>query len=627
MTETIWEVKDAPRRAVKDLSYELEIPTPVAAIYVARGLTTVEAVREWNEIGFHKLHNPFELNDIELFLERMNRAIDEKEKIYVFGDYDVDGVTSTAVVVTVLRMLGANFDYRVPHRQQDGYDVKRKIVDEAYEMGASLIMTVDCGIVAFDAAKYARSKGIDMLITDHHSPSLDGRLPEALAVINPNRLDNTYPFSGLAGVGISFKVMTALAVSRGFKAKKIVEATLEYAALGTVADVAPMFGENRTIVKMGCAQLAATTKTGVAALLKVAGIKLGSKVDTTSIGFFIGPRINAIGRLADAGTALDLLLETSDTRAAFLANALENANARRQELQAQTVEEALTFVQDLDESQRFVVVSAKGWEKGLVGLVAGKLAESTARPTLCLTVLTNGFAVGSGRSTRQFDLLSCLKDDTVKHIWAWRDGVWQVGLSMDGTQIVAAEMDGNETIQVRSGSADEDWAQAFLQNRENCSPICGGHEFAAGFTVPAFNIDALREACNDYAARIQGDEPIKRILEIDAVITPAHITMQTFRAIEEMAPFGAKNPEPILLAKGLIVDDVKTIKDKHLKLRLKGDREGDIPFSAIAWRRADEADLYPIGSKVDICFKMTEETFMGRTGLSLVIEDIRPTSE
>lgn len=623
MTETVWEVKSAPRDVVKELAYELEIPKPVAAIYASRGLNTADAVREWNEIGFHKLHNPYDLNDIEPFLARMNRAIDAKEKIYVFGDYDVDGVTSTAVVVTVLRMLGANFEYRVPHRQYDGYDIKRKIVDEAAAKGATLLMTVDCGIVAFDAVKYANDKGIDVVITDHHMPSSDGKLPDAVAVINPNRLDSTYPFRGLAGVGISFKVMTALAVSRGMKAKKVADAVLEFAALGTVADVAPMWDENRTIVRLGCEHLASTTKPGVAALLKVAGIKPGGKVDTTSIGFFIGPRINAIGRLADAATALDLLLETSEPRAKFLANTLENANARRQDLQARTVDEAMTFVKDLNEATRFVVVSAKGWEKGLVGLVAGKLAEHTACPALCLTVLPNGFAVGSGRSTRTFDLLSCLKSDAVKDIWAWRDGVWQVGLSPDGTEMVAAEMEGNETVSSKSGVSGEDWALAFLANRHNCSPICGGHEFAAGFTVPAFSIDALRAACDTYAIASQSGEPIRRVLEIDAEMRSDHLNMRTLRAVEEMSPFGAKNPEPILIARGMVITESKTINNKHLKLRLKGPDEGDGHVNAMAWRRADEAALYPEGSRVDICFKLTEDNFMGRTGLSLTIEDIR----
>lgn len=623
MIETIWEVKKSPKEIVNDLADELEIPKPVAMIYANRGLTTVEQVKEWNEIGFHKLHDPFELPDIEPFIERMSRAIDNKEKIYVFGDYDVDGVTSTSVVVTVLRMLNAHFEYRVPHRQQDGYDVKRKIVDEAIERKASLIMTVDCGIVAFDAANYAREKGIDMLITDHHMPSMDGKLPNAIAVINPNRLDNTYPFPGLAGVGIAFKAMSALAVTRGLKIRKVVDAVLEYVAMGTVADVAPMYGENRSLVKLGCARLADTQKPGVAALLKVAGIKAGGKVDTTSIGFFIGPRINAIGRLADAGTALDLLLETSSTRAKFLAEVLENANARRQELQAQTVDEALTFVQNLEDSQRFVVVSAKGWEKGLVGLVAGKLAEQTARPTLCLTVLSNGFAVGSGRSTRHFDLLACLKSDSVKHLWAWRDGVWQVGMSEDGTQMIAAEMDGNETLQVLTGSSSEPWAEKFIKNRENCSVICGGHEFAAGFTVPAFNLEALQRACNDYAIAAQDGEPLQKILEIDAEVRAVHINRTTFKAIEEMAPFGAKNPEPILLARNMEVVDLKILKSKHLKMRLKGPREDDLPVSAIAWRRGDEAEKYAIGTRVDICFKMSEDEFAGRKSLSLTIEDIR----
>lgn len=622
MIETIWQVKESTRSVVKELAYELEIPNPVAAVYAARGFSTPESVRDWNEIGLKKLHNPFDMNDIEPFLERMNCALDNKEKIYVFGDYDVDGVTSTAICVTVLKMLGANFEYRVPHRQQDGYDVKRKIVDEAIACGASLMMTVDCGIVAFDAANYAKEQGIDLIITDHHQPSLDGRLPNAIAVINPNRLDNTYPFSGLAGCGISFKIMTALASCRGIKAKAVVEAVIDLAALGTVSDVAPMYDENRTIVKLGCANLANTKKAGIAALLKVA--RLTGNIDTTSIGFFLGPRINAIGRLADSQTALDLLLETNETRAKFLAQTLESANVRRQELQQQTVDEALFLVKDIDETQRYVVVSAKGWEKGLVGLVAGKIAEHTLRPTLCLTMLSNGFSQGSGRSTRDFDMLSSLKSEKVASLWAWRDGNWIVGLSQDGTKIVAAKLDGNETIQTLEGTPEDDWAKEFLNNRSNCSVVCGGHEFAAGFTVPSFNIDALREELNNYAVSILGNAPIQKILEIDALIRPSHINRETFRAIEEMAPFGSKNPEPVFLATGMYVIESNVLKEKHLKLKLAGTPDELKPISAIAWRRGIEADKYPTGSQVDIVFKLQEDNFMGKTNLSMLIEDVRP---
>ena len=593
MIETVWEIKKAHHEEVAELADVLEIPTPVAAIYVSRGLKPPEDVEEFTKIGIKHLHNPYLLPDIKPVLERLHHALDNNEKIFVWGDYDVDGVTATSVVVTTLRRLGANMAYKVPHRMEDGYDIKTPSVDQAIEAGANLLFSVDCGIVAFEAANYAKAKGLDLIITDHHHPSSDGRIPDCIGVVNPNRDDpdypgehfashakpdfQRYPFDSLAGVGIAFKVMLALAVERGVPMREMLDELIEYVALGTVADVAPMVDENRTLVHLGCMRLTHTDKVGVAELLKVAGVK---QVTTTSIGFNLGPRINAIGRLDDAGIALDLLLEKNENRAKALAMQLDTANRRRQQQQEQVTEEAIEMVEsqyDL-ENTHIIVVGAKGWHPGLIGLVAGKLAEKYGKPALVCSIKEDGYAKGSCRSTRHFNILDALKSPK-----AWE----------------------------------------LFKKRADGSVVCGGHAFAAGFELHSNNLKNMSAALNEYAASLIGDVTNQRILEIDARIQPRDISTRTYNAMMRMAPFGADNPLPVFVARKMQIVSSKSITNgKHLKLKLKGANSTNW-VEANAWRRGHEADVWREGALVDVVFTMAMEEWAGRSSLTLTIEDIR----
>jgi single-stranded-DNA-specific exonuclease len=424
MIETVWEIKKAKRQIVDEIADHMELPISVASLFVARGLDTQDKIEDFTKIGTKYLHNPYMLPDIKPVLSRLHKALDNNEKIFVWGDYDVDGITATSVVVTTLRKLGANLAYKVPHRMEDGYDIKTPSVDQAIQAGADLLFSVDCGIVAFEAANYAKEKGLDLIITDHHHPSSDGKIPDCIGVVNPNRDDpeypgehfasyaksdfQRYPFDSLAGVGIAFKVMLALAHERGIPMREMMDELIEYVALGTVADVAPMIDENRTLVHLGCMRLTNTDKVGLSELLKVAGVK---NVTTTSIGFNLGPRINAIGRLDDAGLALDLLLEKNESRAKALAIQLDTANKRRQQQQEQVTQEAIAMVEsEYDiENTHILVVGAKGWHPGLIGLVAGKLAEKYGKPALVCSIKEDGYAKGSCRSTRHFNILEALK--------------------------------------------------------------------------------------------------------------------------------------------------------------------------------------------------------------------------
>ncbi len=577
--ETVWKLKKTPINDAQELAEQLVIPVPVANVMIQRGIDTPELAREFFDLSPEKLHDPWLLPDIHKVIDRLEKAINEKEYIYIHGDYDVDGVTSTAVITHALRLFGATFEYHVPHRIQDGYDVRVATVDKAIAAGAQILMTVDCGIVAFEAASYAKANGIDLIITDHHHPSDDHRIPEAVGVVNPNRHDSLYPFSGLAGVGIAFKTMLALGDRMGFERNKLMDELLDYVALGTVADVAPMIDENRILVYLGCQQLTKAEKPGVAELLKVAGVKT---VNTTSIGFFLGPRINAIGRMGDSAIALDLLLERIPTRAAYFADVLNKANDSRQKKEKQTVEEAIALVGDVTD-QFILVVAARGWHPGLIGLVAGKLAEQFSRPTLACTINEEGKAKGSCRSVRDFNILDALKSEKV----------WPL-----------------------------------FSRRSDSSVVCGGHAFAAGFEVPEKNLNDLRTQLNEYAKKVlNGEIEERKVYDLDAGLLVSQLDENTYKYISKLAPFGSGNPEPMFLVRNAIVDKVDKVgaDGKHLKLKIKSDKTHSKNIvSAMAWRKGDMAP--EVGDKIDLIGKLSLEEFRGRTELTLTVEDFKPAS-
>lgn len=590
---SIWNIKKVDLEKVYELAEEANISLCAAKIATGRDIYTNEHLEEYSTHSTKKFHSPLLLPDIEPVLKRLNTAIDNQEKIFVWGDYDVDGITSTAIVVTALRSMGANLEYKVPHRMEDGYDIKLHSVDEAIEREAKLLFSVDCGIVAFETAEYAKKCNIDLIITDHHHPSDDGALPDCIGVVNPNRDDpaypgekfashakpgfQRYPFDALAGCGIAFKVMVALCFQRKMSVKMLSQAVLDYVALGTVADVAPMIDENRALVALGCDILSSTDKAGIKELLKVAGVK---EVSTTSIGFALGPRINAIGRLADSQTALDLLLETNETRAKFIAQQLDQANKKRQKDQEVATQEAILMVNELYpnmEETKIIVIGSASWHPGLIGLVAGKVAEVFNRPALVCHIKGDGYSKGSCRSVRTFNILEALKSEK-----AW----------------------------------------ALFKKRDDGSTVCGGHAFAAGFELKTDNLRAMSDALNEYAKDSENitDE---KIIDIDALLTFDDISEKTYREISMLAPFGSMNPTPIFCSRRLkVVNNETSGAGKHLKLRLGNDKNTNW-LICNAWRRGHESELYPVNSYVDVAFTISMDEWMGRKGITLVAEDIK----
>jgi single-stranded-DNA-specific exonuclease len=477
---------------------------------------------------------------------------------------------------------------------EDGYDIKVHSVDQALASGASLLMSVDCGIVAFETGAYAKEKNLDLIITDHHHPSEDGSLPEAMAVVNPNRDDpfypgehfkshkkddfSRYPFDYLAGCGIAFKLMLGLAKYRKLNVYEFLDELIEFAALGTVADVAPMIDENRVIVNYGCSILSRSSKPGIKELLRIAGVK---DVTPTTIGFQIGPRINAIGRLADAGTALSLMLAKDEITAANLAKQMNNANTRRQEQQEKATQQAIDFVQnnfDL-EKEHILILGADDWHPGLIGLIAGKIAEVYNKPTLVCSFKKDGYAKGSCRSTRDFNILEALKSEE-----AWK----------------------------------------LFKKRADGSTVCGGHAFAAGFELSIDNIPAMRKALNDYAQDRLGEPVKERVIDIDARMSFSDLNIKTYVHLSKISPFGSMNHNPIFISKNLTLVEAKSLtQGKHAKLKLSNGEKTWI--AANAWRKGYICNEFSPGQKVDVVYTLELDNWSGNNNLVMIVEDIKPT--
>ena len=459
-------------------------------------------------------------------------------------------------------MFGAKFIYKVPNRFDDGYDIKRHSVDECLKEKASLLLSVDCGIVAFDTAEYAKEQNIDVIITDHHSASEDGRIPDCVAVVNPSRIDSEYGFAGLCGATVAFKLMLALGKALNFDLNKIIAETIEYVALGTVADVAPMMDENRVLVHKGCQVLSNSNKPGIQELLKIVGTK---DVDTTTIGFGLGPRMNAIGRLSDPMIAVELMLEKNQQRAKFLASQLDAANKRRQSKQEHMYQEAISLVEaEKLHEMPAIVCWAKSWHSGLIGLMAGKLAERYHRPAIVLALNDEGKAKGSCRSTKTVNILKILKHPK---------------------------------------------ALEFYSKKLDGSPIVGGHAFAAGMEVPEDNLLSFRQAICEILPELNPEFIAgKKVFIADSRIVPGEINDNTFDSLQGLAPFGSGHPEPVFWVKNLTVQDQKLLSsDKHLKFTLYHERVKYKKFSALLWHKASDYVGDYVDKKIDVLFSFGKE--------------------
>jgi single-stranded-DNA-specific exonuclease len=563
-----WRTLPCDAAAVDHLATALNLPPVVARLLCLRGLADPEQALRFLNPALEHLHDPLRLADMRRAVDRIMAAVAAKERIAIHGDYDVDGVTSTVILRRALELLGADVVHFIPERLRDGYGLQPAAMDRLKAEGVHLVVSVDCGIRGADAARRAGELGIDLIITDHHEP--DEALPPAYAVINPKRRDCTYPDKYLAGVGVALKLVQALC--QRAQRESWLPGFIKVAAIGTLADVVPLVGENRVIAKLGLDLLSrGPHKIGLRSLLDISGLR-GKTIDSYHIAFLLAPRVNAAGRMSSPDLATRLLLAADETMAEEvrqLAMTLDNENVRRQEEEAEILAAARKVVLgDPDVGARSVlVVAGDGWHRGVIGIVASKLVDAFHRPAIVLSV-EGDVAHGSCRSIPCFDMLGAL---------------------------------------------------------ERCAPLFirfGGHRQAAGLALEASRIRELRLAVNAVADETLGPDDLMPQLRIDDDLTFRKITGGVAAGVASLAPFGAGNPRPVFVARGVeIIDGPRTVKERHLKMALKQD--GRV-FRAIAWRAAERHEyLTAHRAAVDVAFSLEANNYNGEAFVELTLADMR----
>lgn len=538
--------------------------TPLAAAALcARGIDTPEAARAFLETDPAKLHDPMLLPDMAKARDTIRRAIEQGKKIAVFGDYDVDGVTSTCVMTRVLRSLGADVRHYIPDRLSEGYGLSMGAMDRLAQDGIGLIVTVDSGVSAFEEIARARELGMEVVVTDHHECREE--LPDANAVVNPKRADSTYPFAELAGVGVAFKLACALAGDGQQRA--VLEQYADLVALGTVADVMPLIGENRIIVAAGLRRMAETQNVGLSMLLHESG-QQGKRLTASTISFILAPRINAAGRLGHADMAAELFLTDDPRRAQTLAMALCEQNKQRQATENQILEQALQKLRreyDPLEDQ-VIVLAGEDWHHGVIGIVSSRICDRYACPTV-LIALEDGIGKGSGRSVKGFNLYEALCDS------------------------------------------------APLLER------FGGHELAAGLTIREENIQQFHENMEAWAREHVNPQELMPILHIDCPIAPEFISTEATRGLDVLEPFGMGNPQPVFSMCDLLLEEITPISsDRHVRLTLSKDGQ---TYTAMLFGTGQGGCGFAQGNYVDAAFCLEINEYRGRCSVQLVIRDIQ----
>lgn len=565
MTEQSWVL----RRRVPDafLRAQSQLDPIVARILYARHLDTSEKVDAFMATD-GTLGDPMSLPDMGAAIERIARALANQEQVAVYGDFDVDGVTSTVLMTTMLRALGARVQAFIPDRFEDGYGLNVDAIERLRSGGVTLCVTVDCGVRSVTEVAHARTLGMDMLITDHHS--VPDTLPEAVAVIDPRREDDRYPFDELAGVGVAYQVAAALVAALGAgtsaELSALLEAQLDLVGLGTIADVVPLVGENRLLARWGLNRMRSAPRSGIAELARVSGIELAT-VDSGDVAFRMAPRLNAAGRIDNARIAYQLLSATSSQQAAPAAQTLHEHNRERQTLLEEQLLEASAGL-EADSPPPIIFVQGENYHEGIVGLVASRLREQFYRPALVLK-REEHTARGSARSIEGFHITRAL---------------------------------------------------------ESCADLLlryGGHEQAAGFTLETDKIEAFQQGMLEYAVEhLSPDLLVARQL-VDAIVTLEDVTERTPGAIAALGPFGKGNPEPLLASLGVTVLDARRMgsEGKHLRLNVAFNQ---VPRSCVAFRQGEAADWLVPGQSVNLLFRPSIDRWQGRESLQLVVEAVRP---
>jgi single-stranded-DNA-specific exonuclease len=562
----------SPRRpGVEDpakLAASVRVSEIVAGVLAARGVETEADARALLSPSLAQLHDPLLMLGMREAVARVLRAVDGGERILIYGDYDVDGTTGTVVLRRALQFLGAKTGYHVPHRFTEGYGIRRDVLERAKGEGYSLVISVDCGIRAFEPLEWAGGNGLDVIITDHHLPDDAEGAPPAYAVLNPNQRGCPYPDKNLAGVGVAFKLADALFRERGRESQ--VPGFLKVVAIGTVADVAQLTGENRAIVALGLADLHRATNPGLRALMEVAGCGDGSGMRAFDIGFRLGPRINAAGRMDAARAVVELFESKNYEEARALAEHLDARNRERRDVQQQVTERAAAELELTGQGETSVVVVAgDGWHRGVIGLAASKIAERLQRPAVVISLDEDGTGHGSARSGEGFHMLDALTECA-------------------------------------------DILEAF-----------GGHAHAAGLSVRREHVAELRRRLNEHAARVrrEGDDA-EPTLEYDLELPADALSLDLCTELEALEPFGAGWPRPVFVTKNLrVVGEPRVLKERHLKF---GVAAGGRVQDCIWWGGAERATATPRpGARIELAYSVEANCWNGNTRLQLVVEDLK----
>jgi len=570
VTERLW----VPRNASPDYSQlaeyckQLQLPALIARLLISREFS-LEAAQDFLSTRLADIPDPFLLPDMDKAVDRLQLAIENGERIAIHGDYDVDGITGTTLLYTGLLAFGATSPgYHIPLRLRDGYGLSAEALKKEPANGTKVVISVDCGVSAHEEATLAKEYGLDLIITDHHQPP--ETLPDALAVINPQRKDSTFPFRELAGVGVAFFLLIALRKrlreTGWFKGRQEPDLRefLDMVALGTIADLVPLQGINRTLTRHGMSLLESGGRVGVQALKQVAAVKT---MNCGVVGFQLAPRLNAAGRMEDAGLGVELLLEQDLVRALNTARYLDKCNRERQELEKQTLEEALLAVARLDGHTHSIVLSGERWHPGVIGIVASRLVDRYHRPTV-LVAMDGESGKGSCRSIRGYHLYEGLKE-CAEHLGAF-----------------------------------------------------GGHEMAAGLSVSRDQFESFANALETDARNKLADDDLVPMLRHDGTLLLEEIDLATVRGIELMAPFGMGNPEPLLVVEGVRAMTIKTVGDSHLRFTAC---QGAYSHPAIAFGMLERRDEFK--GEIDLLVSPQVNRYDGREMVQLRVKDVRPSKE
>lgn len=567
--ESIWHIRQLSaeeQQAAERLSSELEVSELVGRILAGRGIRTAAEARAYIRPTLESLHDPFLMRDMGAAVDRLQRAIEQHERIMVYGDYDVDGTTAVALMYSFLRTLTDNLIYYIPDRYREGYGISHEGIDTAKSEGCTLVIALDCGIKAVDKIAYANSLGIDFIICDHHTPG--DKIPQAVAVLNMKRADCNYPYKELSGCGVGFKLVQAYAQRTGIDKQEIYR-LLPLLAMSIASDIVPVTGENRVLAFYGLRALNAQPSVGVKAIMQVAGIE-GKTITISDLVYKIGPRINASGRMKSGAEAVRLLITTDQEEAQRFAQDINSYNQDRRDYDSRTTDEALAqLAADSDnESKHTTVVYSPEWHKGVVGIAASRLTETYYRPTIVLTAGEGGIISGSARSVSDFDIYQAI-----------------------------------------------DSCRDLLTN-------FGGHRFAAGLSMHESDLPEFKQRFEEYVASHIRPEQQYPTLEVEAEVQLSDMNWKLYKVLQCLEPFGPENERPLFVCRHLINNrNSRAVSDgRHLHLDLT---DTVLAMDGIAFGQGDKAAHLQNGKSVDVCFYLEENSFHGRTTLQMNAQDVK----